>query len=219
MAIKVPIMSLNDGYVIPALGIGTSNSVTKSYEEVKHALQLGYRHINITESEELVGIRHAIEESGIPRHEIFITAKVYILEEMGTVISNALLSLGGTYVDLYLMDWEPYDHPLVLFAAWRVMERIKKSGQAKSIGVANMGIHDLKSIIERAEYFLPAINQVKFQSYYPQNHPLEWTKMQGIVTASYGSLDSLGRIENRGRSPFVEPESTLPKRVGNTNGA
>ncbi|KAL5327052.1 hypothetical protein ACEPPN_004742 [Leptodophora sp. 'Broadleaf-Isolate-01'] len=211
MANKIPDVLLNDGRVMPALGMGTSNSVAKSYEEVKNALQLGYRHINITGSDELVGIRHAIEESEIPRHKIFITAKVHIFANMSRVISNILLILGGTYVDLYLMVWEPYERLLGLSSAWSAMERIKRGGQAKSIGVANMGISDLSIITETAEYFLPAINQVELQPTYPQNDLLPWTKEQGIVTSSYGPLDSLSRIIDQQRLPLVAPKSTLQK--------
>ena len=65
---------------IPALGLGTfrlkDDVVIAS---VKTALELGYRAIDtaqIYENEAAVG--QAIEESGVPRNELFITTKIWI---------------------------------------------------------------------------------------------------------------------------------------------
>lgn len=74
------IFPLNSGENVPAVGLGTfqgdeGNALVK--EAVKKALQLGYRHIDAARAygnEKEIG--QAIEESGIPRHEIFITTKL-----------------------------------------------------------------------------------------------------------------------------------------------
>lgn len=65
---------------LPAFGLGTfrlkDDVVIAS---VKTALELGYRAIDtaqIYENEAAVG--QAIEESGVPRNEIFITTKIWI---------------------------------------------------------------------------------------------------------------------------------------------
>ena len=72
--------SLNNGDNVPAVGLGTfqgdkGNALGK--EAVKKALQLGYRHIDGASAygnEKEIG--QAIKESGIPRHEIFVTTKL-----------------------------------------------------------------------------------------------------------------------------------------------
>ncbi|RFU79590.1 aldo-keto reductase [Trichoderma arundinaceum] len=72
--------SLNNGKHVPAVGLGTfqgdeGNSGVK--DAVKLALQLGYRHIDGASAygnEKEIG--EAIRESGIPRHEIFVTSKL-----------------------------------------------------------------------------------------------------------------------------------------------
>lgn len=74
------IFSLNNGNNVPAVGLGTfqgdeGNALVK--EAVKKALQLGYRHIDGASAygnEKEIG--QAIKESGIPRHEIFVTTKL-----------------------------------------------------------------------------------------------------------------------------------------------
>ncbi|STQ14040.1 Methylglyoxal reductase, acetol producing / 2,5-diketo-D-gluconic acid reductase B [Enterobacter cloacae] len=62
---------------IPALGLGTFRlKDERCYRIVKTALELGYRAIDtaqIYENEAAVG--QAIEESGVPRNELFITPK------------------------------------------------------------------------------------------------------------------------------------------------
>lgn len=74
------IFPLNSGNDIPAVGLGTfqgdeGNAFVK--EAVKKALQLGYRHIDGAHAygnEKQIG--QAIKESGVPRHEIFVTTKL-----------------------------------------------------------------------------------------------------------------------------------------------
>lgn len=70
---KIPVIKLNDGHEIPAIGFGTfqipNNGAT--YEAVKQALAAGYRHIDTAVAyfnEAEVG--RAIKDSGIPRDQI-----------------------------------------------------------------------------------------------------------------------------------------------------
>jgi diketogulonate reductase-like aldo/keto reductase len=72
--------SLNNGENVPTVGLGTfqgDDGNTLVTEAVKKALQLGYRHIDGASAygnEKEIG--QAIIESGIPRHEIFVTSKL-----------------------------------------------------------------------------------------------------------------------------------------------
>ena len=68
--------TLNNGVTIPVLGFGTwkAENGEIAYQAVLEALKAGYRHIDtaaIYKNEESVG--RAIQDSGIPREEIFIT--------------------------------------------------------------------------------------------------------------------------------------------------
>ena len=96
---------------IPALGLGTfrlkDDVVIAS---VKTALELGYRAIDtaqIYDNEAAVG--QAIEESGVPRDELFITTKIWI-ENLGQdklipSLKESLKKLRTDYVDLTLIHW------------------------------------------------------------------------------------------------------------------
>ena len=79
------------------------NEVT---EAVKHALKVGYRHIDTAlayGNEAEVG--KGIKESGIPRSEIWLTTKLDNTwhHRVTEGIETSLKDLGTDYVDLYLM--------------------------------------------------------------------------------------------------------------------
>ena len=72
--------TLSNGVQMPILGYGVYQ-VTKDECErcVSDALRAGYRHIDTAQSyfnEEEVG--NAIQKSGIPREELFLTTKVWV---------------------------------------------------------------------------------------------------------------------------------------------
>lgn len=75
---------LNNGEKVPAVGLGTfqgDEGNSKVKDAVKTALQLGYRHIDGASAygnEKEIG--EAIKESGIPREEIFVTSKLYVVD-------------------------------------------------------------------------------------------------------------------------------------------
>lgn len=74
----VPTVTVNNGVRMPILGFGVSQIPPGQTEPaVTAALQAGYRHIDTAAAyanEEAVG--RAIEKSGIPREDLFVTTKV-----------------------------------------------------------------------------------------------------------------------------------------------
>ena len=96
---------------IPAFGLGTfrlKDDVVIS--SVKTALELGYRAIDtaqIYDNEAAVG--QAIAESGVPRHELYITTKIWIenLNKAKLIpsLKESLQKLRTDYVDLTLIHW------------------------------------------------------------------------------------------------------------------
>lgn len=96
---------------IPAFGLGTfrlkDDVVIAS---VKTALELGYRAVDtaqIYDNEAAVG--QALEESGIPRDELFITTKIWIenlsKDKLIPSLKESLTKLRTDYVDLTLIHW------------------------------------------------------------------------------------------------------------------
>ncbi len=68
-----------DGEKIPVLGFGTWQITGPGTKEtIKHALDLGYRHIDTAQlynNEDNVGT--AIEEADVDREDVFLTTKIW----------------------------------------------------------------------------------------------------------------------------------------------
>ena len=155
--------TLNDGVVIPSVGFGVFMIPVgdETYNAVRTALSLGYRHIDTAAAyfnEADVG--RAIRDSGIPREEIFVTSKLWLqdygYEPAKKGIETSLKNLGLGYIDLYLIH-QPYgDVP----GAWKAMEEAKKEGKICSIGVSNMTLKILNSFVRQFDT-MPSVNQVE----------------------------------------------------------
>ncbi len=130
---------LNNGVEIPILGFGVYQVPADQTEEVvAQALQTGYRHIDTAASyqnEEAVG--RALNRSGIPRSELFVTTKLWMehagYEATKAAFGRSLERLGLDYVDLYLIH-QPFND---YYGAWRAMEELLQQGRARAIGVSN----------------------------------------------------------------------------------
>ncbi|KAG0746424.1 hypothetical protein G6F57_004525 [Rhizopus arrhizus] len=108
---------LNNGNVIPAVGLGTWQSSEENdsvYRAVKTALANGYRHIDTAmaygnEAEVGRGIRDGLKESGLSRRDIFVTTKLAPVHGRPSLVAKAfedsLAKLGIEYIDLYMMHW------------------------------------------------------------------------------------------------------------------
>lgn len=163
-------VQFNDGNQIPAVGFGVFRIPAdgSTYQAVKEALAVGYRHIDTAVAyfnEQEVG--QAIKDSGIPREEIFVTSKIWLQDygyEAATKgLETSLKKLGLDYIDLYLLH-QPYgDVP----GAWRALEDAKAAGKIKSIGVSNMTPTIWNKFVP---YFAttPAVNQVEFNLFFQQ---------------------------------------------------
>jgi diketogulonate reductase-like aldo/keto reductase len=83
---------------------------------VKHALKVGYRHIDtawLYGNEDVIGraVKEAIAESNgtLKREDLFIVSKVWNTHHTRDLVrqclNETLTSLGLDYVDLYLVHW------------------------------------------------------------------------------------------------------------------
>ncbi|XP_069846668.1 aldo-keto reductase family 1 member C3-like [Dipodomys merriami] len=174
---KLLSVKLSDGYLMPALGLGTSasNKVAKSTikEAVQRAIDVGYRHIDsafLYQNEEEIGsaIRKKIADGTVKRDDIFYTSKLWSTfcrpELVQVGLERSLKSLQLSYVDLYLIHFPvplkpgeeifPKDSQgklifdaVNLCSTWEAMEKCKDAGLAKSIGVSNFNRRQLEMIL------------------------------------------------------------------------
>ncbi|EIM83189.1 Aldo/keto reductase [Stereum hirsutum FP-91666 SS1] len=206
-------ITLNDGAKIPSIAFGTG-SVWKGQDVVTYidqALEAGFSHIDtaaIYKNEDSVGT--AIRESGLQRSDLYITTKFD-----GGIIRDALLSslskIGIKSVDLYLIHFPGVIADGDLEGAWAQMEAVRDEGLAKSIGVSNFKVADLKRVVKVAKV-IPVVNQIRFHPYNFAEYAelLEYSAQYGIVTEAYGSLAPITTFPNGPLSPLL---STIAKRL------
>jgi 2,5-diketo-D-gluconate reductase A len=131
---------LNNGVEMPILGFGVYQIADTEERErsVYEAIRAGYRLIDTAaayQNEEAVG--KAIEKSGVPREEIFVTTKLWIqdagCESTKKAFERSLNKLQLDYLDLYLIH-QPYGD---VYGSWRAMEELYQEGRIRTIGVSN----------------------------------------------------------------------------------
>ena len=208
-------LELNDGNKIPAVGFGVflieNNGPT--YNAVKHALKVGYRHIDTAAAyfnESDVG--RAVKDSGIAREEIFITSKLWLqdhgYEAAKKAVDVSLKNLGVEYMDLYLIH-QPYGDVL---GAWRALEEAKRVGKIKSIGVSNMSPKIYSELVSQFST-LPAVNQVECNPTFQQKELRSLMDKDGVKLEAWYPLGH-GNRELLTNSAIVEMAHKYEKNAG-----
>jgi 2,5-diketo-D-gluconate reductase A len=200
---------LADGNEIPLLGLGVWQvpNGPECVDAVRWALELGYRHVDTAQAygnEESVG--QGLRESGVPRKDVFITTKFHpTREDPLAEVERSLQRLGVDYVDLYIIHW-PAGGPTW---AWPGMEQAHELGHARSIGVSNFGVDELRQLLATATV-PPVVDQVQFSPYEYRKALLDSCRQNGIALEAYSPLgtgrhlagNTVVRIARRhGRAP------------------
>jgi diketogulonate reductase-like aldo/keto reductase len=179
------------GASIPALGFGTSPLTGGlAPDEVLAALRAGYRHIDTARkygTEAAVG--KAIQQSGVPRSELFITTKVshenLRPKDFARSMEQSLAALKLDYVDLLLVHWpNPDIGPEEYMPA---LAEAKRKGQARHIGVANFNT----TLLDRAVALCPeplVALQAEYHPYLDQTKLLSAVRRHGLVFIAYCPL-------------------------------
>jgi diketogulonate reductase-like aldo/keto reductase len=200
---------LADGYVIPMLGLGVwqVENARECVDAVRWALEEGYRHIDTAQAygnEQSVGL--GLRESGVPREEIFVTTKFFPRRHDPVAeLEASLRRLGLDYVDLYIIHW-PAGGPTW---AWPGMERAREAGYARSIGVSNFGVDDLRQLLATATV-PPVVDQVQFSPYEYRKALLDSCRQNGIALEAYSPLGT-------GRHLTSETVAGIARRHGRTS--
>src|SRR3954452_9637116 len=178
---------LADGSEMPLLGLGVWQvpNGPECVNAVRWALELGYRHIDTAQAygnEESVG--QALRESGVAREQVFITTKFYPgSRDPAKEAEESLRRLGVDQVDLYIIHW-PQGGPTW---AWPGMERARELGYARSIGVSNFDVAEIKELAAAASV-PPVVDQVQFSPFEFRRALLEECRQRGMALESYSTL-------------------------------
>jgi diketogulonate reductase-like aldo/keto reductase len=214
-------LTLNDGHLMPQLGLGVwqTRAGASCEAAVLAALQTGYRHIDTAAmygNEESVGA--AVRRSGIPREQIFVTTKLWNSDHGNPerALETSLRKLKFDYVDLYLIHYPVRQRR----QSWRALEALRAKGKVRSIGVSNFTIRHLTELLAETKT-VPAVNQVEFHPYLYQRDLLDFCVERGIVLEAYSPLTKGVRLKDskliavakkysRAEAPPAAPKSQLP---------
>jgi len=190
---------LNNGVAMPVFGLGTylSGSSRKTRDLVSFALEMGYRHIDTARfygNERDIG--EAIQKSGIPREEIFVTTKLWNsdhgYDRAQVAFEESLNDLGLDCVDLYLIHWPVQG---IRNQSWRALEKLLIDGRCRAIGVSNYMIGHLKELFDFSPV-TPAVNQVEFSPFLYQKDLLEFCRSNSIQFESYSPLTKGRKLDD-----------------------
>jgi diketogulonate reductase-like aldo/keto reductase len=184
-------VTLSNGIEMPWLGLGVYKvSEGSEIENAVHwALETGYRGIDTAALyHNEVGVGRAVQNSCVPREDIFVTTKVWNsdqgYERTLAAFQASLDKLQMDYVDLYLVHW-----PVAgLFKeTYRAMETIYRNGQARAIGVSNFLSYQLEDLLQTAKV-MPMVNQVEYHPYLQQRELVEFCQSQNIQLEAWRPL-------------------------------
>jgi len=187
-------VKLNNNVEMPILGYGVYQiSPLNTKRCVLDALQTGYRLIDTAQYYgNEAGVGEAVLESGIPRHEVFLTTKLKSNRNVAGLIEESLKTLQTDYIDLLLIHWVMGND----LATYKAMEESYKEGKVRAIGLSNFYGRDYENIIDHCE-IMPAVNQLETHVFYQNKDLRALYKKSGIYLEAW--------------SPFAEGKANMFK--------
>ena len=190
---------LDNGIAIPLLGLGVyqARPGAETRQAVRWALELGYRHIDTAR---VYGnerdVAAAIEESGVPRAEVFVTTKLWNSDQGYDAALKAFEAsekrLGGARIDLYLVHF-PVER--VRRESWRALTRLYQDGRVRAVGVSNYTVRHLEELLGESP-LVPAVNQVELHPFLHQRELLAFCRARHIQVEAYAPLVKAERMEH-----------------------
>lgn len=222
-------LSLSNGSVLPAIGLGTWKTTRgEAAVAVDAALAAGYRHFDcatIYKNEAEIGevFHHWLSSGRIRREELFITSKLWnnahLARHVRPAVERTLRELQLDFLDLYLIHWpisfsSDCDHPKRaeqylppddnrLIATWHTMEKLVRKGLLRGIGLSNCKRSRLQELFTAAD-IKPAVLQVECHPYLQQRQLLDWCRENSIAVTAFAPLGSGDRPENIRNANVIE---------------
>ncbi|WP_420006463.1 aldo/keto reductase [Arenibacterium sp. LLYu02] len=184
--------TIANGAEIPVLGFGTFRMDAREVATVlPDALRLGFRHVDAAQiycNEEAVGA--AIAASGVARHEIFLTTKVWVdnlsPETFLPSVHDSLRKLGTDYVDLLLIHW-PRGSFIPREVQIRELNRAHDIGLARHIGISNFNATQMREASAMSSAPL-VTNQVEYHPWLSQAKVLAAAADLGMALTGYYAM-------------------------------
>ena len=192
-------INLSDGNTIPLFGLGVwaAQSGRETYDATLYALQTGYRHIDTAEmygNEKDVG--DALKDSGLKRDEVFVTTKLWDpdkgYDHALKAFDASMKKMNLEYLDLYLIHRPVMGSNL---ETWKALERIRKDGRCRSIGVSNFAPKHLNELLVKGND-RPAVNQIELSPFLQQETIVSFCQKENIHLTGYCPLARGRRLDD-----------------------
>lgn len=195
-AISTPLLTLNNGVELPALGLGVFQTPPgETRDAVRAALDAGYRHVDTAAAygnERQVG--EAVQSSGLDRADVFVETKIWISDygysETLHAFEKSARKLGIDQIDLLILHQalpSAFDRTL---EAYRALETLLADGKVRAIGVSNFMVEHLTNLLDEAEV-VPAVNQIELHPYFQQPEVQAFNAEHGIVTQAWSPIGGI----------------------------
>lgn len=192
MSSLIPEVTLNDGFTLPVVGLGTYLlKGTQGVHAILDAIDIGYRLIDSAYNYENEGtVGEAVRRTSVPRDQLLITSKLpgryQTYQEAVLAIQESLYRAHLDYFDLYLIHWPnpSQDHYV---EAWQALIDAKKWGLIRSIGVCNF-LPDHIERLQRETSVTPSINQIELHPFFNQKELRAWHEQHNVQTESWSPL-------------------------------
>ena len=200
---------------MPLLGLGVYDMYEQeAVQAVLWALEIGYRLIDTAamyRNEKDIG--HALQQSLIPRQEVFLTTKVNNPDQGYSqtlkAFDTSLNMLKTDYVDLYLVHW-----PIKATRkeTWLALERLYSEGRVKAIGVANY-LEPFLAELDSYGSVIPAVDQVEFSPFLYLKDLKELCQSKGIVLQAYTPLARGRRMQDERLQALSKKYDKTPAQI------
>jgi diketogulonate reductase-like aldo/keto reductase len=207
---QVPLLTLNNGVQMPALGLGVFQTPPEeTTEAVQAALETGYRHIDTAAAygnEREVG--EGIRRSEIGRPDVFIETKVWIsdygYDQTLHAFDKSAAKLGTDQLDLLILHQplpSEFDRTI---GAYEALERLLADGKVRAIGVSNFMPEHLSQLLD-ATSTVPALNQVELHPYFTQPAVQGADAEHGILTQAWSPIGGITFYRGTGKGTLQDP--------------
>jgi diketogulonate reductase-like aldo/keto reductase len=184
-------------------------------ESISNALKAGCRLIDYSSAygnERLIG--KAIRQSGIPREDIFLTARIsdqaQIQGKVREQVLHALSEMKVDSIELLQFHWPLSDYYL---KTWDEMRKLRDEGYCKVLGVANCNIRHIDAIYNHSGEY-PLVNQFECHPLFTQKELINYCQKKGIQVEAYTpvaryddrivNMPLLRRMENKYKKSFIQ---------------
>lgn len=209
---KVDSVKLNNGLAFPKASFGLQVYGDDEGQRLTElALSVGYRNFFASVlAGNQKGFARGVQNSGIPRDELFICGTVlsnrargfeaaYQLTKRGCNDNMRDLGVGGiTYVDMIMLDYPAGDCESIR-GQWKAFEEMLAAGQTKSLAVSNFSPEQLDCLLSQKGVTKPTVNQLPYSVVDHDPTAVAENGERGIVVQAWSPLAS-GRLGREGWS-------------------